>query len=120
MRRCANIFYLLVTVISGNLLARQISRIGQFLQGREKYFNRLHAHADNPHTKTKEIRQLIQSPSIVFADRISFSVQLINIHTFCLLCFIENDTVCKTLFLKKSLSRDLLSRRYRWKRENTL
>ena len=41
-------------------------------------------------------------------------MQLVNFHTFCLCCFIENDTTCKNLFSqKKAISPDLLSRRNR-------
>ena len=32
---------------------------------------------------------------------ISFSLQLINFHTFCFQCFIENDSTCKNLFSKE-------------------
>ena len=81
-----------------HLPARQITRLGQFLQWREKIFNRATILADNPHPKTKENRRLTQSSFIVFVDMISFSVQLINSHTFCLRNFIENDTTCKNLF----------------------
>ena len=42
------------------------------------------------------------SSFIVFVDMMSFSVQLINFHTFCLRCFIEDDTNCKNLFKKKN------------------
>ena len=71
-------------------------------------------------TQKKENRWLTQSSFIVLVDMLSFSVQLINFHTFCLRCFIENDTNCKNLFQEKLTSRDLLSRRNRLKRENTL
>ena len=64
-------------------------------------FNRLPAQADNPHPKAKENRRLTQSSSIVFVDMIPLRVQLINFHTFCLRCFIEDDTNCKNLFKKK-------------------
>ena len=108
---------LVTTVISVHLPARQITRIGQFLQEREKNFNRLPALADNLHPKTKENRRLPQSSFVVFVDTISFSVQVLNVHTFCLRCFIENDI--KICSKKKSISRDLLSRRNRLKWENT-
>ena len=49
-------------------------------------------------TQKKENRWLTQSSFIVLVDMLSFSVQLINFHTFCLRCFIENDTNCKNLF----------------------
>ena len=75
------------TVISVHLPARQITRIGQFLQERGKSFNRLPALADNPHPKTNENRRLTQISFIAFVDMISFRVQLINFHTFCLRCF---------------------------------
>ena len=87
-----------VTVISTHLPAQQITCIGQFSQLWENNFNRLPALADNLHPKTKENCQLTQSSFIVFVDMISFSVQLINFHTFCLCYFIENDTNCKNLF----------------------
>ena len=56
---------------------------------------------DNLHPKNKENRQLTQSSFIVFVDMISFSLQLINFHTFCFQCFIENDSTCKNLFSKE-------------------
>ena len=69
----------------------------QFLQWWEKNFNRLPTLVDNPHSKTKENLKLKQS-----FDIISFSVQLIIFHTFCLRFFIENDTTCKICSRKKS------------------
>ena len=69
----------------------------QFLQWWEKNFNRLPTLVDNPHPKTKENLKLKQS-----FDIISFSVQLIIFHTFCLRFFIENDTTCKICSRKKS------------------
>ena len=62
------------------------------------FYGRLPALADNPHPKTKENRRFAQSSFIVFVDMISFSVHLMNFHTFCLRCFIENDITCKNVF----------------------
>ena len=81
-----------------------------------KNFNSLPALADNPHPKAKENLRLLQSSLIVFVDIISFSVQVKKFHTFCLRCFVENDTNCLNLFFKKSIARDLLGRRNRLKR----
>ena len=67
-----------------------------------KNFNRFWATlADNPHPKIKENCQLTQSSSIAFVDMISLSMQLINFHTSCFQCFIENDTSCKNLLSKE-------------------
>ena len=57
-----------------------------------------------------ENRRLAQSSFIVFVDMISFSVQLVNFHTFCLRCFIENDTTCENLFKKIDISRSVSRR----------
>ena len=61
-----------------------------FCNNEKKNFNRLPTLADNPALKKKkENCRLAQG---------SFSVQLINFHTFRLCCFIENDTTWKNLF----------------------
>ena len=66
-----------------------------------------------------ENRRLAQSSFIVFVDMISFSVQLVNFHTFCLRCFIENDTNRENLLKKIDISRSV-SRRNPLNREITL
>ena len=67
-----------------------------------KIFHRFRAAlADNLHPKIKENCQLTQSSSIAFVDMISLSMQLINFHTSCFQCFIENDTSCKNLLSKE-------------------
>ena len=48
---------LTVTIISGHLPARQITRIGWFLPKGENRISRLPALADNPHTKQKKVMQ---------------------------------------------------------------
>ena len=66
--------------------------IPQNLQKGEQYyrnFRPLTRTADYPHR------------SIFAIARKKFRVQLINFHTFCLRCFIEDDTNCKNLFKKK-------------------
>ena len=63
-----------------------------------------------------ENRRLAQSSFIVFVDMISFSVQLVHFHPFCLRCFIENVTTCENLLKKIDISRSI-SRRNPLKRE---
>ena len=59
-------------------------------------------------------------PNFFVVDMISFYVQLINLHTFCLRCFIENDTTYKNMFSKKIYISKSTSRRNCLKGENTL
>ena len=66
-----------------------------------------------------ENRRLAQSSFVVFVDMISFSVQLVNFHTFRLRCFYGNDTTCENLLKKIDISRSV-SRRNPLNREITL
>ena len=91
------------------------------LGSNEKKISTDYPHWQIPRTqKQKKNRRLVQSSFSVFFDMLSFSVQLINFHTFCLRCFTENGTNCIKSVLKESISRDLPSRRNRLKRENTI
>ena len=82
---------------------RPITRAAEYshrsiLGSNEKKISTDYLHWQIPRTqKQKKNRRLVQISFSVFFDMLSFSVQLINFHTFCLRCFTENGTNCINL-----------------------